>query len=251
MNCTGVEKLLPLYVEGDMTEDESVEVRAHLSACEHCFQLSEEFSASQSRLHNFAAPDFGSEFYEQIRGAVLAEITAPKPAAPSFPSVIAQLRQFFTWRPALAVSFALLLILCGVISYGLYNSLQKPDAALASLENSRRDFILEIKEAEVPAKNATQDESPGVREQRVTTASNTARGPQTGGRLKALPESPAPEKNETVAATTAANASTNTAQPPQKEESGNPEPSQTIARMEIQTSDPNIRIIWLAPKKGE
>ncbi|MCA1558383.1 MAG: zf-HC2 domain-containing protein, partial [Acidobacteria bacterium] len=51
MNCTAIEKLLPLYIEDDVNEDEAVNVRSHLSSCERCFQLMEEFRASQERLH--------------------------------------------------------------------------------------------------------------------------------------------------------------------------------------------------------
>src|ERR687884_79196 len=101
MNCAGVEKLLPLYVEGDLSQKEARLVEAHLSSCKDCRSLAEEFRLSQERLHNFSAPEFGAEFYEQIREAVLARITAQPPQQPS---LVGMIRGRFSLRPALVFS---------------------------------------------------------------------------------------------------------------------------------------------------
>lgn len=216
MNCIEVERLLPLYVEGDVNEREAHALRAHLSSCKGCSELAEEFRASQERLHNFAVPDFGAEFYEGIRREVLTKINSRTGARTS---LLFRLRPQFALRPALAASFALLfLFAAGVIL--LYRSQQRSATALAALEKSMGDFHLdEIKEA-------------GTTPARITTPAASRNVIERSARRKLASkeiEAPAPESVAKVNATR----------------------QQAIARMEIQTSDPNIRIIWLARKTAE
>ncbi|HKS27531.1 MAG TPA: zf-HC2 domain-containing protein, partial [Pyrinomonadaceae bacterium] len=71
MNCTKIEKLIPLYVGGDLSGRESAGVVAHLSSCGHCLTLLEEFEASRERLQGFAVPEFGAEFYDELRSGVM------------------------------------------------------------------------------------------------------------------------------------------------------------------------------------
>ncbi|HEY0322712.1 MAG TPA: zf-HC2 domain-containing protein [Pyrinomonadaceae bacterium] len=243
MNCTTVEKLLPLYVEGDVAVPLMTKVRAHLSSCGHCRSLEEEFRASQSRLHNLAVPEFGADFYEQIRGAVLTEINSSPLARPS---VFHTLRTLFMWRPALAFSFALL-VLFGALSFGLYRSLIKPDAPLLVIEQSMGEFN-PVEMAEAAVQNVKDDsikESGGVRQQDITERNNILQQKsQISGQRIVRPESSIPlsivAHVSSVAENTQANGRTVEASA-----------TQAVARMDIQTSDPNIRIIWLGRKPSE
>jgi anti-sigma factor RsiW len=252
MRCERIEKLLPLYVEDDLSAQEMEGMRVHLSTCEACRGLEAEFRSSQAMLHNFDVPEFGAEFYEQIRGTVLAEINSrPLQARPSLFQMLGGLLQFT--HPAFAASLALLL-LCGALSLILYRSVLKSDGALVSIEKSMGDF----EPGELPADAGRQQggayaignsntgvSSTGARE-RDFTARNIVRQKRlqseqaTRQRERSSPQG----IDEGVAATVT---------PSKQQVEGtavNSSPTQAVARMEIQTSDPNIRIIWLGQKQA-
>jgi hypothetical protein len=243
MNCTIVEKLLPLYVEGDLAVQETAKVRAHLSSCDYCRSRAEEYSASQSRLHNFAVPEFGAEFFEQIRGSVLAEINSRPVSRPSF---FQTFRPLFIWRPAAAFSFALL-VLFGAVSFGLYRSLTTRAAPLLAIETSRGEFNpVEMAEASGQnVKDASIKESGVVRQASMTAGNNIARQKsRPGTQRNTRSESSAPQSTDAAGSSVAERTQAG-------DVAGNAVPPQAIARMDIQTSDPNIRIIWLGRKPGE
>jgi hypothetical protein len=246
MRCERIEKLLPLYVEDDLSAQEMEGMRAHLSSCEACRGLEAEFRSSQQMLHNFEVPEFGAEFYEQIRGTVLAEINSrPLQARPSLFQMLRGSLQFT--RPAFAATLSLLL-LCGALSLILYRSVLKSDGALVSIEKSMEVFTLE----ELPASlekqsgvDATGNDDTGEPE-RDFTARNIVRRKRMQSEPSTLPrkESIARSVDESVAVSVT---------PPGQQVEGTAENSssvQAVARMEIQTSDPNIRIIWLGQKQA-
>jgi hypothetical protein len=249
MNCTKIEKLLPLYAGGDLAGRQSTEVRAHLSSCEGCRSLAEEFAASQERVRNFAVPEFGAEFYEKLRGAVLAEINSrPAPR----PSVFQSLRGLFAARPALAASLATL-ALFGLLSFALYSSLVKSYTTLPALEESMANFNLDMLGEGAGGRtdegdgisNGARNGQTGLATNAAVTARNTAR--RRSGRMPAVmrPESPAPQNTGTIGSTVAQDAAQAGGA------AGDETTQQAVARMDIQTSDPNIRIIWLTRKPSE
>jgi hypothetical protein len=245
MNCERVEKLLPLYVEVDLDAPSMEGVRAHLSSCEACAVVEAEFRSSQAMIHNFGVPEFGAEFYEQMRGAVLAEINSrPLQTRPSLFQTFTRSLQFP--RTALAASLALLL-LCGALSLILYRSMSKSGGALVSLEKSMGDFSpgdLPTESGEQGSADAIGKGGAGVSDvsvpQREFTAGNivrrkrTQREPARRQREDSLPQS----SDESIADIL-------TPERQLEATAGNSSPTQAVARMEIQTSDPSIRIIWL------
>jgi hypothetical protein len=72
MNCTHIEKILPLYAGGDLGGDEHAVV-SHLRWCDGCRLLAEGYHRSQEILHSYEAPEFSSAFFDGIRSAVLEE----------------------------------------------------------------------------------------------------------------------------------------------------------------------------------
>ena len=236
MNCKRIEKLLPLYVEGDLDAGETNALRAHLSACDYCRGQEQEFRVSQQRLHNFAAPDFGAEFYEQIRGAVLRDINSRPVTRPAF---FQTLRALFLSRPAMAASLAGL-VLITALSFGLYRSLVKSDAALLALEKKRAEFnpnLLTVAVEQSVRQDSTGNGN-GARPSGLISTKPVRRRALQGNQLKVLPENSIPQSvtgaSSTIAETTQSSGAT-----------GGAASTQAVARMEIQTSDPNIRIIWL------
>lgn len=246
MRCTNLAKLLPLYVEGDLSANEALKVRAHLSACDRCSELAEEFRISQERLHTLAAPEFDEEFYESIRGSVLTAINARPVTRSSF---FVMLRQPFFQRPMVAACL-LLLIAFGALSAILYSKLSKSSDRMLAVESGLREINPGqfTESSENLAGNASISRADERRFSRTSPASgNLARqklllGAQVVAQAEALTRQSS-NAASTGAAKTAANdgaaSSTSAAA------------TGAIARMEIQTSDPNIRIIWLARKPSE
>lgn len=249
MNCTKVEKLLPLYVEGDLSNRDGGAVRAHLSSCDACRALTEEFQASQERIYNFAAPDFGTEFYEGLRGAVMAEITA-RPL--KRPSLFERLLPLSLARPAMAVSFALLILL-GALTFAAYRALLKQEGGQASvaIERGMGEFNLEQVTAalERAERGGLVESSAGTSQPVVSPVTVARQKPVRDYRRETRRAGGAAAGKDEASLMAAATApQSNSGREPV---TGSATPTQAIARMEIQTSDPNIRIIWLAPKASE
>lgn len=239
MNCMKIEKLLPLYAGGDLGEKETEGVRAHLSSCDFCRSLSEEFAASQERLRNFPLPEFGAEFYAELRGAVMKEISeSPSPTAR--PSIFRPLFTLFAQRPALATSLATL-ALFGLISFALYLSLVKNQTALTAIERSMAESSPAVLPENGPVSDKVKSSNAEVRPPMTIAGNIVRRRPRPERAVAARPQSAAPESIDNVANGVTQPSTT------AREEA----PAQAVARMDIQTSDPNIRIIWLARKTSE
>lgn len=76
MDCRRVAELLPLYAGGDAGEALARRLASHLRSCAGCRLLAEEHRRSRELLRSYDAPDFGDEFFEGIRSAVLRELAA-------------------------------------------------------------------------------------------------------------------------------------------------------------------------------
>lgn len=262
IDCGRAAALLPLYAAGDLEAARAGEVASHVETCEPCRALAGEFAESRRLLAEaLATPEFGAEFYAEIRSDVLARVSADRePASPS--GFIASL--FFGRRRLVyAASLAALAVACLVAS-----------------QHFRRD------KSETPREIA--DAVRGTPEARVEQTGMT---PQTA-QQSSLPSSPKPRRhagNEQAAAklhnttgrynSTAVvprNESAFVAQAVSSSKSGAPSvvasganvgeqpavesasPSARgvsaggeVSRIEIQTADPTIRIIWLTPLKQE
>lgn len=241
MNCTGIEKLLPLYVEGDLSGPEAGRVGSHLSSCDDCRAIAEEFAVSQERLRNFDVPEFGAEFYEQLRGAVMREISS-KPAAR--PAIFQTLRAFFTLRPALAASLATLMLFCA-LSLAIYRSLVKDEPGFADIEVSLGNptDMPSVDKAR-PVNNKVGSKGAGPQSYPARDASRRRRLVQDGVPPRA--------SSTRIVDSTGSNAEQKQQAVRQSGGVSTDEASrQVVARMDIQTSDPNIRIIWLGRKASE
>lgn len=231
-----------------MAEGEASNIRAHLSSCDGCRAMAEEFRTSQLRLRTFAAPEFDADFYEQIRGNVLAEISARPIVRPSIFQIF---RPLFAWRPAVAASLALLLVF-GALSGLLYQRLSNPGAYLDAVERGGQEINSnQYRETPVPKSTTALNSNAGAGEQ-VRSSGASARSTvsaqrklRPGNQATARPEALAPQKNEAASIATLQTATANN-----RAALGAPS-MQAVARMEIQTSDPNIRIIWLGRKASE
>ncbi|HEU4432639.1 MAG TPA: zf-HC2 domain-containing protein, partial [Pyrinomonadaceae bacterium] len=74
MNCKNVEPLLSLYVGGDLEEEQSRLVVAHLRYCTECTLAADEYAGARQLLQGYEPPFFSDEIYAGIREQVLNEI---------------------------------------------------------------------------------------------------------------------------------------------------------------------------------
>jgi len=215
--------MISLYVAGDLVGPPEREVAAHLAACEKCCRIAEEFSESSSLIAQvFATPEFGAEFYSGIRCAVLGEITRDRRL--SKPSL-------FRPRWFYATAFAAIVIISGVmLQHFVSNRRESPrDPALASA----RPTWGQATGTNSPSSSQAAHVPKSPRDKRTQIA--RVMRPSTSTLTSASTSfSPAALESTTLASS----APSGPASAPQ------------ISRIEIQTSDPNIRIIWLSPRKS-
>lgn len=263
MSCGRAGKLMPLYAAGDLPQGRLRRaVAAHVAACPSCAALAEEFRASRAwAIEAGAAPEFGEDFYERLRAGVLDEIG--RDARPAAPSRLAPLfaAPFAGRRLAYAASLALAASALALAFYAFRGAeeVQRDQTANATRLNGTpapEGFARPTptpdgraqEQRQQPAHDATLgDERP------ARPAVKTAGGGGSYKRTPNLRHNP-PTNDAARAPTLAANAAAAPARQdavqvvtpsarPRAETAG-------VARIEIQTADPSIRIIWLAPAAG-
>ena len=90
MKCKNVERLLSLYVGRDLEEEKSRLVAAHLQSCTECSVAADEYSAASELLQRYQPPFFSDEIYAGVRGEVLNEIQRESHAR-VWPGIFSQL----------------------------------------------------------------------------------------------------------------------------------------------------------------
>jgi hypothetical protein len=241
MNCRRVEKLIPLYVEGDLTSGIADRLASHIEWCGRCNWLADEYKESQSWLRSSESPEFDEASLTGLKAGVLRRIADTS----ARPSLLASLMQQGSHRQVFALSAAMLIIF-GVVVFYIYQA-----------RMSANPRVVEA------VKQAPEREGPPSNEPQQPTHTGTAPG---AGLSK--PHHPKNQAYIRARAWTPINLE-QTFEPPFVSKTNPPEQSGTssagpadallesgndspqMLRIEIQTSDPNIRIIWFAPKEVE
>ena len=224
LNCKRAARMISLYVAGDLLGAPEREVATHLAACEGCRRLAEEFSESSSLLTAACAPpEFGAEFYSGIRHAVLGEIASDQ--MQSKPSL-------FRPRWLYATAFAAIVIVSGAMLQHFVSTRRAPppDVPMVKVE---------------PTSGPTAVPSP--RKKHEPPAMRSA----PSSDVLAL-ASPRGSSRDLMASQAARDSGTQIEPAVQSSTRVGPvalEASQ-ISRIEIQTADPNIRIIWLSSRES-
>ncbi len=247
VNCRKIEKLLPLYLDGDLPDETSERgVFSHLRACNGCRKLADEYRLSQSWLRLHTPPEVDNVYYDQIRAAVLEDIARDRKTKWSIftPVNVPSLYRQLIFAASLA-----LLVFSGALALYLHdNRLENddPQNLTAAILADNPDNVLtagwkkRIYEDEKPTPEsaraaAAKEAKPAFNRRRMSVA----RWRKT---LKRRPESnavfdPGNERDNSSATTVAS------LQPAVISGASSQQP----LRIEIQTGDPNIRIIWLSP----
>ena len=237
LNCKRTARMISLYVAGDLVGAPEREVAAHLAACDGCRQLAEEFTESSSLLTQAGTPpEFGAEFYAEIRDAVLGEIARDQ---------ILSKPSLFRPRWLYATAFAALVIVSGVMLQHFAGSRREPPRDLARASPVTVRPTSGPTEVPSPRKKHERTGKPSAPADRLLARANP-RGSARQFETVTRPE-------ELVATQAALDSSTQIEPAMQSSTIVGPvalEASSQVSRIEIQTADPNIRIIWLSPRES-
>ena len=238
MNCKQVDELLPLYVGHDLEDERAGLINAHLEACPHCARSAEEYVAASQLTQQFAAPQFSEAMYASVRHNVLREIEQESGRLTLRGLILGAFQPRLTW----AVSTAVLLAVCAFAYYFVANRqiLPHDQKAKADIKLTPRGTAggsaapgthsSTVVLNEKPSGEIAND--PGTISQksrfnrRLQLAWHPTRSsePPTGP-VKTAQSSPEEPDNKPL------NASVSSGKP---------------MRLELQTKDPNIRIIWFS-----
>ena len=245
MNCKQVEELLPLYAGGDLEEKRATLVTEHLQTCMACARVADEYCESVQLTQRFAPPLFSEAVYAGVRQRVLRDIET-EAKAPVWSQPIANL-----FRPGLTWAIAGMLLIV-VSMFAIYFIVIRGNADQQLVKNP-------------PAKvQPARDErsNPGPQSGTRAAPSPSVQSGEKAQQLVGVPQSQRKRSRDTLRISTVGAKSpeaTSTANniPPQS--TNLPEPmmfphrdsgalSKTL-RVEIQTKDPNIRIIWFVQQE--
>jgi hypothetical protein len=261
LNCKRMAQMLSLYVAGDLVGAPERKVAAHLAACEACRRLAQEFSESSSLLTQACAPpEFGEEFYSGIRQAVLSEITRERMLSKPF---------LFRRRWLYATAFAAVVIAVPVMLQHFGSTRREAPQGLADQAKATHS-------SSSPGSSGMEQsprkphELPGTLRKpshKVLALVNSRRSPRQFGTVRkpdasGIAQAARDKRNQTVQAmqsSTSNSTSASTNVGPVAFESATVSGRSTsspvghasqVSRIEIQTADPNIRIIWLGPRES-
>lgn len=237
MNCKQLEELLPLYVGRDLDEKRARLVSEHVQICSTCAQVAGEYQETLELTQHFAPPVFSDNVYASVRRQVMQQIE-DEPTAPLLP-LAPLFGRWFQPRLAWAAASALIIAFGFFALYFVVNRGVRPVA----------------------------DHNPTInREEQTAEAVAT---PRTTGPVTApSPVKPANENRRRIhsfvnrsplVAAKAPNSSTaadNSAKLREPDATSNlpavdAVPNKAPLRLEIQTKDPNIRIIWFSPSNSK
>ncbi len=243
MNCERIEQLIPLYVGDDLDGGAAEVVRSHVGACSNCRLEVEQYQESQGWLRS-CGPEFDEAALSRFKRGVMSEIDG------------ANRRSRWLWSrfSGAQVAFASLFILLAVIAAATYAGLHK--ARQDREAQARQELTPERTPEPAPdAKGVVAKKAPEVEQ----TVKGGKRGTSDGRglpdwRTKGQPDftdaqwrkghtdgigSSAGSREPTIVSRAGQGASTGSS------------PTAAPVRIEIQTSDPSIRIIWFATKDTE
>jgi hypothetical protein len=242
MNCKQAEELLPLYAGRELEEKRAVLVTEHVQTCVACARVADEYRESVQLTEQFATPVFSEAVYAGIRQRVLREIET-EGMAPAWSQTIASL-----FRPRLRWAIASVLLIA-VSLFAVYFIVNRP--------NDGQQLAVKP-----PAKT-----QPGTKEPQggkrvdlppsVQTAWNEQQLANVHQSQRKRSRNTLVDRMKTVGAKSRdAMSTTNNVSP---EPRNLPEPivvplrdsaalGKTL-RVEIQTKNPNIRIIWFTQQE--
>jgi len=244
MKCEHVAQLLPLHAGHDLDEKRTCLVAAHLQSCTQCFRAANEYARANQLLQRFEAPFFGDEIYAGIRRQVLSEIERQS-QTPSWSRAVAQFLAPLVQSPVSWTTAALLVAIAVVAFYFNihrwtrlpYN--QQAANGTRTAAGNRANFQLESKHSSATSSSGSLAPArAGSTGKKVVNA---------GHRSTKRKEAVAIARHGPLTPRTVATKPSVLREGHLVQSNIDTSPSSAFAplRVEIQTRDSNIRIIWL------
>jgi putative zinc finger protein len=232
MKCRRVKKLLPLYVEEDLSSDRAEQISAHLEWCGQCNWLADEYKESQTWLQTNEAPEFDQAFLDNFKSGVMRRLeeTAARP------SLLVSIAQHWSRRQMLAMSGAMLIAI-GVVVLYLYQT--RVDVKAPIVEIAKQTTQTQETPLDPRMTVDHSQEHPSVPSKHSTYHSN-----QKAHKAEPMADSQEPPLFSQVNRWVELGTPNEMAITPKDGTTDFPE----MLRIDIQTADPNIRIIWFTPK---
>jgi hypothetical protein len=247
MNCTSAEKLLPLYARVDLDQSTQNEVAAHLESCAHCRQLADEYKNIQSWIRLHEPPEFSEEFYAGIRQNVLRQIAQGSVETSTWSTWLRKLFAPTLPKTTFAAATAALLIIAFGIGFLVLRENRSHPGLTAKVETVQPE---PQKGSAVNPGTPPEDKSKTVQEVKTGSGLRVAfngSSVNNGKRVRrTIPRTPAATTlptQDTIASVTESTSTGPSSAP--SVDSGLSE-GQAPLRVEMQTQNPNIRIIWFA-----
>jgi hypothetical protein len=239
MNCKNVEPLLSLYVGGDLEEERSRLVAAHLQSCTACALAADEYAGASQLLQGYEPPFFSDGFYAGIRNQVLNEIERE-----SHPGIFSQLFSALVQPRMRWITAALLLAISVTALYLSRNLLrQRPNDQQVAVRTDEPDQA--GSGADVRSENSNEPAGSSSFSNKRPVRKATGRGPITGKR-EANAAVVVINRSRKLDKTRKVDSSTNDRVVQRFVDVSQPSSAPAPLRVEMQTSDRNIRIIWLS-----
>jgi hypothetical protein len=243
MNCKNIRELLPLFVGHDLDDKRKAHVTSHVETCSECGAAVAAYRASRQLLQHFAPPQFSEDVYDGIRQSVLREIGREAAAPPESQ----QIASLFRPRLKLAFATALLLAVAGFSYYFIaMRTSEQPLISKTGAEPGTSAWEV-LQPTPLPAK-------PDAGTSQSSTDQNSVRRTNDAGVARPHNErkkSPGARSTLFDVATKAPEVASNSGDAIRQNNklvapSANPAAEEKPLRVEIQTRDQNIRIIWFA-----
>ena len=229
MNCKQAEELLPLYAGRDLEEKRATLVTEHLQTCVTCARVADEYRESVQMTEQFAPPVFSEAVYAGIRQRVLREIET-EAMAPAWSQTVAS---FFGPRVTWAIASVLLIVVSVFAIYFMMNKgVDEQRWAIKPPAKAQPGTIEDSNSGS--QRNGSPSVSGGGKKQQLAGVSQPQRKRSRdtlADRLNTVPSqsSSLPEAMLFPHRDSAALVKT--------------------LRLEIQTNDPKIRIIWFVQQE--
>lgn len=241
MNCEYVDELLPLFVGRDLDEERSLMVAAHLQSCTRCACAAEGYSEGHRWLQEFEPPPVSQAVYAGIRRQVLDEV-ARGSRAPAWPSIVSQFFGPLVQSRAVWIAATLLLaMLVGALFFMTQRPHQERDGDQIAHDHRSVEQGVRDPEAGIKSEN-NQSEAPSSSSGEPSGLSGSAPGAAGDKRRKVGAGYRSRPREARVAPVTSV-----AADPDVSPALSVPAP----VRVEMQTSDPRIRIIWISGQDSQ
>ena len=247
MNCRRIEELIPLYVEGDLDSNRAELVSAHLKSCDECSRVASGFDESQQWLRSYAPPAFDSTFFNGLKNGVLARIEEERARRSFFQLAVARWR----WNAALTAA-ALLVLIGGLVFYAYQRNPRSADRQIAVVDPPRPDVDAP---RQAPGPNNEESRRVGFSRQRrhhsLREAVAKAVEPVRLELMLGIQDPRIEYPSDSILEDSGVSQDSDYQVETQSLIKVTYPMSESMTRIEIQTGDPTIRIIWFAPNIGD